>query len=64
MVQEKKFINVLEGTTLAIGEPAYLLCRNRDTGAVNVLQTSPVQDFFQGLDGKIKITTRNSIYRN
>ena len=64
MVQEKTFVRVYEGTTLVIGEPAYLLCRNRKTGALDLIATSPVEDFFQGMDGKLKVTTRNSVYRN
>lgn len=64
MVQEKTFVSVFEGTTLAIGEPAYLLCKNRETGLLDLIETSPVENYFQGMDGKLEVKTRNSVYRN
>ena len=64
MSYEKKFLKVLEGTTLTIAEPAYLLTRDSQTGGINLIKTTPVKDFFIGANGSITVKTQNSIYRN
>lgn len=63
MKHEKKFREVLPGTVLTIGAPAYLLTDNPESGEEQLIKTSSVVDFFQHMDGSITVETKNTIYR-